>query len=142
MPAGLSLNSGTGLVSGSPTASLGASTLVFNVTDNNGATAQGSVTITTNLIGFTNLNGGVVSALSTTAIKNATFTFSTNVEGGQPSYAYSITSGTLPAGLTLLRATVRSAARRQRPGSTVTITATDQNHSYAEYRRAEPHHHG
>ena len=101
LPAGLSLGAGNGVISGTPTAS-GSFTFTAKVTDSTSPTKQtatksftltiapaGStpVTITTSSVP----NGQVGAAYSTTLAAN----------GGTAPYTWSISAGTLPAGLSL-----------------------------------------
>ena len=96
LPAGLSLNVGTGEISGAPTAS-GTSNFTVKVTDSapssESATQSLSITITSPLIVTTTLlpNGSVKAAYSATL----------EASGGTEPYSWSITTGSLPAGLSL-----------------------------------------
>ena len=98
LPAGLSLNATTGLISGTPTAPASATPLTFQVTDSGSpalsANASLNLTIapTTLTIGTTSLaNGTIGIAYSQTLAAT----------GGTGAYTWALTSGTLPAGLTL-----------------------------------------
>jgi hypothetical protein len=98
LPAGLTYNSTTGLISGTPTAS-GISFCDITLTDALGITAsktlsltiQPQVTITT-----TSLPNGVMGEFYSRTLA---------VAGGLPSYQWSVAPGSLPAGLTLDSAT-------------------------------------
>lgn len=96
LPAGLSLGASTGEISGAPTAS-GTSNFTVQVTDSAptpvSATQSLSITIANRLIMTTTLlpNGSVNVAYSTTLQAN----------GGTKPYSWSITTGSLPAGLSL-----------------------------------------
>jgi hypothetical protein len=91
LPPGLQL-SGAGVISGTPTAT-GTSQFTVMVTDASAETARQalSITITTLSITTGNLSATVGTAFSQTLAAS----------GGTPPYAFSITSGTLPAGLQL-----------------------------------------
>ena len=96
LPAGLSLSAGTGMISGMPT-TIGTSTFTLEVTDSAAtpaiATASLSITIE-----------GVVS-ITTSSLPPGTvgvaYTATLAAAGGLTPYKWSISSGTLPAGLTL-----------------------------------------
>ncbi len=93
LPAGLTLNSSTGEISGTPTVS-SASTFTVRVTDVYGATTYQMmslrINIVTNITTHHLLDGKVGSAYSQQF----------NAIGGTLPYTWSVTSGTLPAGLT------------------------------------------
>jgi large repetitive protein len=94
LPAGLSLTATTGAITGTPTAT-GTKTFTVKVADSNNATATKSLSITISTalsISTYSLPGGT-SGFPYTAILSAT--------GGNGSYTWSITSGSLPAGLSL-----------------------------------------
>jgi hypothetical protein len=99
LPTGLSLNSATGIFSGTPTAVSGPTSITFTVTDSNGGTASKSFSITVKpALSFTTVsltNGKVAVAYSQ----------SLAASGGWPTYVWSITTGSLPPGLSLNTAT-------------------------------------
>jgi uncharacterized repeat protein (TIGR01451 family) len=93
LPAGITLSSSTGVLSGTPTAA-GASTFMVVVTDVNGATASQSTTVTVvgdPVLGTLSLPGGAV---------GAAYSYTPSATGGTAPYTWS-TTGTLPAGLTI-----------------------------------------
>ena len=97
LPAGLTLNASTGVISGQPTAQSSGGGQTFMVTDSYGATATatgsvnigGSQQLKINVPGGTNGNVGTPFSAQLTAA------------GGTGPYTFSITSGTLASGLTL-----------------------------------------
>jgi hypothetical protein len=100
LPSGLSLNTSTGAVTGTPTAIYTTANLVFSVKDANNVVAS-----TTSTVSFTvGAASANISAIATTAAKNLTVgtamaSFSPlTASGGATPYTYSYT-GTLPAGL-------------------------------------------
>jgi hypothetical protein len=97
---GLTYNTSTGLVSGTPTSSLAATNFVFSVVDGLGVSA-----VATSTVSFT-----IYSKITATANQTAqNYTYNTAITpfspltaaNGTGTYTYSITSGTLPAGLSL-----------------------------------------
>jgi hypothetical protein len=93
-PPGLTLDRGTGTLAGTPTAA-GASTYVLVASDSASATANKTCSM------------NVVSGLSiTTAVlaggdPSLSYSQQLNASGGTPPYSWSLSSGTLPGGLTL-----------------------------------------
>ena len=102
LPTGVTLNTSTGLVSGTPTTLQSAASVTFKVTD-----AQGSIATTITTVNFT-VNTSIsatagatttVSVYQNTAITS--FNPFSSVSGGYTPYVYGISSGTLPTGITL-----------------------------------------
>jgi large repetitive protein len=98
LPAGLSLKNTTGVISGTPTT---AATSNFMVQVNDGVTtASGPVTIKIN----------AVLTVSTTNLNNAdvktAYSQTLSASGGSGSYSWSISLGSLPAGMTLSGGTI------------------------------------
>lgn len=98
LPAGLSLNSQTGLISGTPI-SAGSSTFTAQVMDAASRTAQKSLSITVAPVGPLPLKLNLPAPLP--AVRGEPFTYQPEATGGTPPYTWSITVGALPAGLTL-----------------------------------------
>ncbi len=103
LPTGLSLNPSTGAVTGTPTATYSTANVVFSVKD-----AKGVVASTTSTVSFTVVAAPVaISATATTTAQSLTVgtamaSFSPlTPSGGATPYTYSVTTGTLPAGLSL-----------------------------------------
>jgi hypothetical protein len=101
LPAGLDLSTSTGAVTGTPGAVYSTANVVFSVQD-----AQGVVANTTSTVSFTvGAASPIINATATTTAQNLTVgtamaSFSPlTPSGGATPYTYSITSGTLPAGL-------------------------------------------
>ena len=95
LPAGLALNSTTGVISGTPTTAGGPTSVTFKATDAVGGTASKSLAIT--IIAGPSIttsslpNGEVSIAYSQTLAAT----------GGTAPYTWSVTAGALPAGLAL-----------------------------------------
>jgi hypothetical protein len=98
MPAGLTLNASTGVISGTPTTPVTNSNLGFKVTDSTSpvqtATATLAITVAPNVLSIT-----------TTALPNGTvgtpYSQALAATGGTGADSWQLTSGTLPGGLTL-----------------------------------------
>ncbi|MBI5406211.1 MAG: putative Ig domain-containing protein, partial [Nitrospirae bacterium] len=125
LPAGLSLNSITGAITGTPTAS-GASTFTAQVTDANGATATQALTITIYAvvtITTTTLPDGTVGAAYSTTV---------NVSGGKNPLVWGLSSGVLPTGLTINSSTGAITGNPTASGTyNFTIQVTDANGAVA-----------
>ncbi|HET9180110.1 MAG TPA: Ig domain-containing protein, partial [Terriglobia bacterium] len=94
LPAGLTLNTSTGAITGTPTTA-GTSNFTAKVTDSNSQTATQNLSITVNAalsITTTSLPGGTVGTAYSSTLA---------ATGGTGSYTWSISAGSLPAGLTL-----------------------------------------
>ena len=103
LPTGLSLNTATGAVTGTPTAIYSTATVIFSVQDANGVAAN-----TTSAVNFSvGAASPTISATATTTAQSLTVgtamaSFSPlTPSGGATPYTYSITTGTLPTGLGL-----------------------------------------
>ncbi len=97
LPPGLSLNSSTGVISGTPT-SAGTYTFTAKVVDANGSSDTQACTIV--ITGSTiNLDCGTCGANKTSV--GASYSAQYSVTGGSGSFTYSIISGSLPPGLSL-----------------------------------------
>jgi hypothetical protein len=121
LPVGLSLAASTGIISGTPTAA-GTSSITVQVKDANTTTTTKSLTITVYTL----------PAITTTSLPTGTIGTAYNqtltVTGGKSSYIWSISSGTLPAGLTLTAATgIISGTLTASGTSSVTFKVADAN---------------
>jgi Putative Ig domain len=119
LPAGLSLNTSSGAISGTPTAS-GTSNFTVQVKDNAGRTATAGLSITVNAalaIAATSLPGGTVGTAYGTNV---------NATGGVQPYTWSITSGSLPSGLSLNASSGNISGTPTGTGTaSFTVTVTD-----------------
>lgn len=118
LPPPLTLNSATGVISGTPS-SLGNFAFEVLVTDSRNAIARKSFAINIGnpvVIASGDFTGSVLTAFSQTL----------TAIGGTPPYTWSVTSGTLPAGLQLNSATGVISGTPSAPGtSQIDFTATD-----------------
>lgn len=97
LPTGLSLSSSTGLISGTPT-SAGTFTFTATVTDSSNpvqskSMAMSVVVLPTPLV--------ITSSTLASGSSGTAYSQTLQASGGTPSYTWSLTSGSLPAGLTL-----------------------------------------
>jgi RHS repeat-associated protein len=125
LPGGLTLNATTGVISGTPTAT-GTSTFTLRVTDANSGTATAQLSITVNSL----------VAITTSSIPNGTqnVAYSTTLSraGGTSPYSWSVTTGSLPTGLSLNAATGAMSGTPTVVGaSTFTAQVQDANGSTA-----------
>ena len=125
LPAGLTLGSTTGLISGTPTAT-GTSSFTVKVTDS----GSPALTKTAKLSIAVAAAAPATLTVSTSSLPGATkgTTYSTSLQagGGTTPYAWSVTAGSLPAGLTLTSATgVISGTPTATGTSSFTATVTD-----------------
>ena len=120
LPSGLSISSG-GVISGTPT-TLGSTSVKVQVTDSQTPTAAvdtATKTLTVNpplAVSTSSLTAGSI-GVPYTAVLSAT--------GGVPSYTWAITSGTLPAGLTLSTSGLISGTPTNQETQTFTVQVSD-----------------
>ena len=119
LPAGLSLNAGTGAITGTPTTAA-TSNFTITATDGLGATGARAYSVT--------MNAGV--AVNPATLPNGTvgvaYSQTVSATGGNGSYTFSVSAGSLPAGLSLNAATgAITGTPTAAATSNFTITATD-----------------
>src|SRR6202011_1572639 len=129
LPAGLTLNASTGAITGSPTAA-GPTAFTVTATDSTTPTAQ---TATKQL----NIKVNSVLAVTTTSLAggtvNAPYSATLQSSGGATPITWSVTTGTLPNGLTLNSGTgVISGTPTTAATSNFTVTATDSTSPTAQ----------
>jgi len=103
LPAGLKLNTSTGAITGTPTATASAVALTFTVTDSSSPAQSKSVSLSLTIAGPAPLS------ITTTSLPNGqvgtAYSVTLAATGGTTPYAWTLTGGALPAGLTLAPAT-------------------------------------
>ncbi|RTM11593.1 MAG: hypothetical protein EKK33_21045 [Bradyrhizobiaceae bacterium] len=129
LPSGLTLNTSSGAITGTPTATSGSATYTVTVTDANGATASNTFTLAVN-----SAVTATQSVASKTLTQNVAATSFTPVTGGNgtPSLTYSV-APSLPAGLSLNTGTgaITGTPTVTSGATTYTVTVTDSNSATA-----------
>jgi hypothetical protein len=121
LPAGLSLNASSGVIGGTPTAS-GAYSFTVTATDANGLTSAVTYSGT--------IDPPLVITTTTISTPEANQPYSQTIQttGGAGPYAFAITGGSLPAGLTLNHTTGAISGTPAGSGAySFTVTVTDAN---------------
>lgn len=116
LPVGLSLSS-AGVISGTPTAT---GTTSFTVTATDSLSATGSWSYTLTIVTLT-----VTPATLPNASKDSAYSETLTASGGAAPYTFTLTSGTLPGGLTLSSSGLISGTPTDLGSSTFTVTVTD-----------------
>ncbi|RAI38862.1 hypothetical protein CH341_27050 [Rhodoplanes roseus] len=129
LPAGLSFDTGSGAISGTPSSASGATTYTVTVTDANSATASNTFSLTVN--GAVTATQAVASKTLTVNTATASFTPVTG-SGGTTPLSYGV-SPTLPPGLSFNTATgiVTGTPTATSAATTYTVTVTDVNNASA-----------
>jgi hypothetical protein len=120
LPAGLSLSAG--VISGTPSASATA-TVTLVVADSAVQTATKSITITVK----SGANQISITTGNLSATVGVAFSQALAATGGTPPYTWSITSGSLPAGLSLNSGVISGTPTTAGGASTITLLVTDSN---------------
>ena len=96
LPAGMSLNAGSGTISGTPTATsgFGDSSITVRVTDGQGQTASRSFTLQYR-------DALTLASITASAYTTVPFSWTPSTSGGFTPYSFAIVSGSLPAGLSM-----------------------------------------
>jgi hypothetical protein len=127
LPAGLSLNTTTGAISGTPTAG-GTFNFTVQAKDSKGSTGTQAYSLTVNAPTIT---------LSPTTLPSGTggssYSQTITASGGTSGYTYAVTAGSLPSGLTLSSGGVLSGTPTVGGTFNFTITATDSSTGTGPY---------
>ncbi len=125
LPAGLTLNSSSGQISGTPATASAALSYTVTVTDHNGATATASFSLTVNTA--VAATTAIPTTMLTVSQTPVTFTPVTG-SGGTAPLKYSVLPG-LPTGLTLNTSTgaISATPTAASPATNYTVTVTDTN---------------
>jgi hypothetical protein len=127
LPSWLTLNTSTGVLSGTPTTT-GTSSFTISATDSMNTSLRGSKAYTLTVDAATTLT--VAPATLASAAANSPYYATLSATGGSGSYTFAVTAGSLPSWLTLDSTTgVLSGTPTNTDTSTFTITATDSNGS-------------
>ncbi|OCW57966.1 Ig domain-containing protein [Hoeflea olei] len=124
LPAGLTLSTG-GVLSGTPTTAASASFTV-TATDANNDTGDAAYTLQVNAAPVVVTLSPAAGALNAGQVGTA-YTQTITASGGTAPYSYAVTSGSLPAGLTLSTGGVLSGTPTTAASASFTVTATDAN---------------
>ena len=100
LPAGLSLNSSTGVISGTPTKA-GTYNVTFTVTDSSSPAKTATVSMTITIAGATVAPLTISTTTLTGGVTGSVYTQTLVASGGTAPYTWSVSNGTLPSGLTL-----------------------------------------
>src|SRR6185295_15646971 len=121
LPSGLALNQSTGVISGTPMLPVGTSSFTVRIQDAAGQSATKALSITINPFNVPNI--------TTTTLKGGTvgqgYNQTLHATGGLGALTWSVTGGSLPAGLTLTSAGTISGTPAAAETSNFTVTATD-----------------
>ncbi|WP_160115092.1 putative Ig domain-containing protein [Bryocella elongata] len=126
LPAGLSLST-TGVLSGTPTTT-GSFTFSVMVTDKAALTATASFTVT---IAASSTSLSIATATLPGGTVGATYSATLSAVNGTAPYTYAVSSGSLPAGLSLSTAGVLSGTPTTLGSSTFTVKVTDSTSATA-----------
>jgi hypothetical protein len=101
LPAGLSLNSSSGVISGTPTVTVSSASLTFQVSDSSNPASTKPVILSLTIAGPTSAPLTITTTSLPNGQVNATYSATLAATGGTIPYTWSLISGTLPAGLSL-----------------------------------------
>uniref|UniRef100_Q020Y1 Conserved repeat domain n=1 Tax=Solibacter usitatus (strain Ellin6076) TaxID=234267 RepID=Q020Y1_SOLUE len=127
LPAGLTLNPSTGVISGTPTAAVTATQLTFKVTDS-AATPQSAVaTLALTIAAQASGPLKITTSSLNTGLVNAPYSQTLAATGGTAPYSWRLVTGRLPGGFTLnpLTGEISGTPAAEVPGSFLTFQVSD-----------------
>jgi hypothetical protein len=138
LPAGLSLATSTGVVSGTPTTAVSGSSITFTVTDSGTPTQSKSVTL-----GLTIAGAPTPLAISTASLPNGTvgtaYSTSLGATGGTPPYSWTVSAGSLASvGLALTSSTGAIAGTPTAAANALALTFTVTDSSTPAQSKSTP----
>ncbi len=135
LPAGLTLSS-AGVVSGTPTAG---GDFTFTVTATDSTTGAGSPFSASKSVSLTvrTPTVAIAPATLTNGTQNVGYSQSVSASGGTAPYSFAVTSGALPAGLTLSSGGALSGTPTAAGSFSFTVTATDSSTGTGPYTAAK-----
>lgn len=105
LPVGLSINGSTGTISGTPSATVDSATATFSVTDASSPVQRKSVSLTLTIAAAPPPPLTIAPITLPAGKAGVPYTATLTATGGTAPYAWTVTSGSLPAGLSLNAAT-------------------------------------
>jgi putative Ig domain-containing protein len=127
LPAGLTLNASTGAITGTPTEAASATALTFTVTDSSSPAQSKSVSLSLTISSAAPATLNITTSSLPSGQVGITYSAMLTASGGTTPYSWSLTSGTLPAGLTLDASTgaISGTPTATATATTLTFTVTD-----------------
>jgi hypothetical protein len=127
LPAGLALNASTGAITGTPTATASTTALTFTVTDSSSPVQSKSANLSLTISSTAPAGLSITTASLPDGEVGNTYTATLAATGGTTPYIWSITSGTLPAGLALNASagTITGTPTATASATALTFTVTD-----------------
>lgn len=129
LPTGITLDSVTGQVTGTPTVSYSAADVVFGVRDLDGVSATVTVTVNFTVNQIIATAGATTTSTTNQNVAMTSFSPFSAVSGGTTPYTYYVSSGTLPAGITINSSTglVSGTPTAAYSAANVTFSVKDAN---------------
>jgi hypothetical protein len=126
---GLKLNASTGAITGTPTATASPTALIFSVTDSSSPPLSKSVSLSLTISSVAPATLSITTSSLPSGQVGASYSATLVATGGTTPYTWSISSGSLPAGLTLNAATGAITGTPTAPASAtpLTFTVTDSS---------------
>ncbi len=128
LPAGLALNSSSGLISGTPTAGTAGQAYAFTITCTDADNQNASKTYTGTVASSSTSSLGIVTTTIPSPSAGSSYLAAIGVTGGTAPYTYAVSAGALPSGLSinstsgLISGSVAHAAKGSSYLFTITVT--------------------